>query len=298
MPDALFPSDQLFTIVECQSCGLGFVNPRPSRAEMQRFYPAEYYRGFERDGRYHQARYGLEAQYLASIESDGVVRRLLDIGCAHGGFPRFMRTRGWEVEGVEVSSTSEPITDFPVYRQDFADAQIGSACYDAVTAWAVMEHVHDPAAYFRKVASVLRPGGIFVFLVTNFDSLASRHLFGEDVPRHLYFFTESSVRRYVGQVGLTLERADYSNEIFAMPATNWLRFLLKQLQGRDFKWEDRRSASAFNRAHDLRPGLTSALRFYARFPLTLFDHAMIPFLDRYQIWRRSYAIVTYVARRT
>ena len=295
MPDALFPTAERFHIVECRSCGLGFVNPRPTPAEMQRYYPADYYSGFLQHEAYHQRRYAREAEYLRGVEGRGGPPRLLDVGCAHGGFPRFMKARGWDVEGVEVSSTAEPIADFPVYRQDFATAPVPDDTFDAVTAWAVMEHLHDPDAYFRKAARVLRSGGRFAFLVTNFESLASRHLFAEDVPRHLYFFTEGSVRRYLSRAGLTLLGADYSDAIFQLPATNWLRFTLRRAVGLPFDWESRRSAFQFRRARGLAPGLASMLRFYAHSPLSALDHALVPLVDRLHMWRRSYAIVTYVA---
>jgi SAM-dependent methyltransferase len=298
MPDALYPSAERFNVVECEQCGLGYVNPRPSPAEMQRYYPPDYYAGFVEDSSYHQARYGRQAVYLEAVRSSAAAPRLLDVGCAHGDFPRFMKQRGWDVEGVEFSSATRPITDFKVYREDFATAPIAPGQYDAVTAWAVMEHLHDPAAYFRKVSRVLRPGGIFVFLVTNFHSLASRSLFGEDVPRHLHFFSEATVRRYLADVGLTLESADYSNSIFAMPATNWLPYLLRRLTGRPFRWEDRRSLVQFRRTHHLAGGASSALRFFLSSPISALDRALVPLLDRYFMWRRSYSIVTYVGRKT
>ncbi len=298
MPDALYPSSERFNVVECERCGLGYVNPRPSPVEMQEYYPPEYYSGFSEETAYHQARYARQAAYLEGTRNGDAAPRLLDVGCAHGDFPRFMKDLGWDVEGVEFSTATRPVEDFKIYREDFANADIAPAQYDAVTAWAVMEHVHDPAAYFRKVFKVLRPGGIFVFLVTNFHSLASRCLYGEDVPRHLYFFTEETVRRYLADVGLTLESAHYSNDIFAMPATNWLPFLVKRTLGRPFRFEDRRSLLHFRRSRGLAPNASSAVQFFLRSPLALVDRAFVPLLDRYFIWHRSYAIVTYVGRKT
>jgi SAM-dependent methyltransferase len=295
MPDALFPTTERFTVMECLDCGLGFVNPRPTREEIKRYYPTEYYADFSENHSYHQRRYAREASYLEDVPRGDSTRRLLDIGCAHGDFPRFMRQRGWEVEGVEVSATTSPIHDFPVYRGDFVNAPIEPVRYHAITAWAVMEHLHDPAAYFRKVAALLRSGGRFVFLVTNFESTASRRLFAEDVPRHLYFFTESTVRRFLDQAGLRFARADYSDAIFAMPSTNWLPYLLQRLRRRPFRWESRRSYALYRRRHRLQPGLGTALRFGAQSPLALVDRAMVPLIDRIQMWSRKYGIVTYVS---
>ena len=101
--------------MECLDCGLGFVNPRPTREEIKRYYPTEYYADFSENHSYRQRRYAREASYLEDVPRGDSTRRLLDIGCAHGDFPRFMRQRGWEVEGVEVSATTSPIHDFAVY---------------------------------------------------------------------------------------------------------------------------------------------------------------------------------------
>src|SRR5215469_18187139 len=184
MPDTLFFKEKWFNVVECRQCGLGFVNPRPSFEEMGRFYPACYYEWFQKEQNFNDRRYEIEAAYVHRHMNPAPGRLLLDIGCANGDFPRVMQRHHWSVEGIEVSATSQRITDFPVYSVPFPEIPIIEPRYDVVTAWAVLEHVHDPGAYFRKVAQVLRPGGIFVFNVPNFGSVTSRHLFREDVPRH------------------------------------------------------------------------------------------------------------------
>lgn len=54
--------------------------------------------------------------------------------------------------------------------------------YDAVTFWAVLEHLADPLAFLRRAADLLRPGGHVFMLVPNLESLAIR-LCG---PRYRY----------------------------------------------------------------------------------------------------------------
>lgn len=302
MPDPHFASEERFTIVECAECGLGFVNPRPSPAEMSKYYPPEYYQeGFERNLAHHRKRYRAEAGYLREIEKKAESKLLLDVGCANGDFPRFMRARGWEVEGVEISAASRPITDFPVYAQPFPEIPVSGPRYDAVTAWAVLEHVHDPMAHFRKAAQVLKEGGRFVFLVNNFRSLASRRLFLEDSPRHLYFFTLSTVQQYLRATGFELERASFRGNIFEMPPRNWLHYFIRtRLEKREFLYEELPlSWEQFVRQQGLRPGLGALLKFACRHPVTFLDRALLPVAEGIQILRKSYGTATYVAcRRT
>ena len=301
MPDRLFPGDEYFTVVECTRCGLGFVNPRPTISEMPKYYPAEY---FEKppgrsNERYLERRFAAEARYLAQLENGNSRRKLLDLGCATGDFPRFMAKRGWEVEGVEVSSASQQIKDFRVYTQAFQDIPVNEPAYDAVTAWAVLEHVHDPMAYFQQAAQVLKPGGLFVFLVTNFHSTASRHLFCEDVPRHLYFFTRETVVQYLESTGFALLEECNGNDVYKMAPNNWLGYIVRtRLFGRRYTFRDvPLTSKEFRRTRQLAKGLVSALKYAAYSPLSVLDRLAWPVIEMMQIRRARYGISTYVARR-
>jgi SAM-dependent methyltransferase len=303
MPDRHYFPDEFFTVVECDECGLGFVNPRPSLDEMQKYYPSNYYEEFSRNYNQHLKRYAAEAEYLREIEKRERPWNLLDVGCASGDFPRFMKARGWNVEGVEVSASAQPIQDFKVYAQQFQEIPVNEPTYDAVTAWAVLEHVHDPMAYFLKASVVTKKHGLFVFLVTNFESLASRHLFCEDIPRHLYFFTRETVRQYLGRTGFRLEKSDYRDNIYGMSPVNWLQFFVKsRIKGKNFAYRDLPSGRAeFLKLHNLKAGALSTLRFVVHEPATALwnglSRTLLPVVEAIQILRKTYGISTFVARK-
>jgi len=301
MPDARFFREEFFKIVECKRCGLGFVNPRPTTAEIQKYYPAMYYQGppTESHELYLNRRFSAEASCLKPLENGEGRRRLLDVGCANGNFPRFMAARGWEVEGVEISQASQPIKDFRVFMEEFDKIQFGERKYDAVTAWAVLEHVHDPMAYFRKAAQVVKKGGLFVFLVTNFESAASRHLFCEDVPRHLYFFTRETVKQYLDKTGFALEQEDNGRKVHKMAPNNWLGFMVRtRLLGKKYEFRDvPMTSKEFRAKYNLRPGLMTSLKYAAYSPTMVVDRMLWPVIETAQILRKTYGISTYVARR-
>jgi SAM-dependent methyltransferase len=300
MPDRRGYHAGVFTVVECNQCGLGFLNPRPPFADMGKYYPKEYYEEeFAQNRAYHLRRYAREARYLRPIERKRGPKSLLDVGCANGDFPRFMRARGWHVEGVEVSASSQPITDFKVYPQQLPDIPLNQPTYDAVTAWAVLEHVHDPMAYFRKASEVTKVGGLFVFQAPNFNSLASRRLFLEDIPRHLYFFSEKTVRRYLEETGFALEEAHFGSDIFVQPSYNWLHYYVQtKVMRRPFTYAELPVARPeFFQRYNLKPGILSTLKYAVAQPLTALDRALLPALTWIQILRKTYANSTYVARR-
>jgi len=298
MPDARYSIDEWFKVVECVRCGLGFVNPRPTPLELSRYYPSSFYDYFEDDRDFHVRRYAAEAKFLKDFPSEGR-KLLLDLGCANGDFPRFMKELGWEVDGVEISKYSKPISDFKVYQQEFHNIPIYEPRYDAITAWAVLEHVHNPMAYFRKAAQVLKQGGILVFLVTNFKSISSRDLFLEDVPRHLYFFTEETVKKYLAETGFDLMKTKYTNKIYSMRPVNWLRnYFYRYCKRRKMEWKD----IQFTKQRPVKKAglenpLMGRLKFLISHPFYVMDRFLMPIYEKYQIISKSYGIVIYVGRK-
>lgn len=301
MPDHRYFPDEYFTVVECNECGLGFVNPRPDMKEIQKHYPPEYFQDADSAGlgRHLERRFAEEAQYLRKIEAGKGPKKLLDVGCHNGGFPRFLAARGWDVEGVEISEVAKRITDFRVYRQEFQDIPVNQPTYDAVTAWAVLEHVHNPMAYFRKASQVVKKDGLFVFLVPNFASTASRHLFCEDIPRHLYFYTRETVKLYLEKTGFVLECEDNRGNVYKMPPANWLPYVGKtKLAGKRFTYKDKPlSSREFRKTHGLKRGIRASWKYLTYSPASVVDRMLWPFLEAIEMARKRYGTSTYVARK-
>jgi 2-polyprenyl-3-methyl-5-hydroxy-6-metoxy-1,4-benzoquinol methylase len=304
MPDTRFFPNEVFTVVECNHCGLGFVNPRPTLAEMAKYYPRDYYQAqpSEQPGEppaFVMKRNQGKLRFLQEVERRRGPKKLLDVGAGNGDFARFMLRRGWQVEAVEISEHAARIHEFPVYPEEFQNISISVPTYDAITIWAVLEHVHDPMAYFRKAAQVLQPNGRLVFLVTNFHSMASRYLFGEDIPRHLYFFTRETVAQYLQKNGLYVESEDNGRSIYKMAPAHWLSYLIQtRLRGRPFTFADvPLSSREFRRVHGLSKGLGTSLKYLAYSPSSVVERMLFPAVESVQILRKTYGISTYVARK-
>lgn len=299
MPDQKYHPDEWFQVVQCRDCGLGFVNPRPTQSAIDRYYPRDFFDYFDEDIRFHQVRYAREADFLPKIPQGSNPSRLLDVGCANGAFPRFVRNIGWEVEGVEIAASSTPIDDFPVHRCIFPDIPIHAPRYDVVTAWAVLEHVHDPMSYFEKAAQVLKRGGSFIFQVTNFESISSKFLFREDVPRHLHFFSHRTVQGYLEKNGFTLERQACDDSIYEMAPLHWLRYYLRRASGLPpLRW-DQLPESCLNYCNRLGigHGVRGRLQYALTHPFTAFDRFLMPAFAKWQQLMDTYGMTTYIARR-
>jgi SAM-dependent methyltransferase len=295
-PDTTLDNAQMYRVVACDDCGLGFINPQPAAADMGDLYFDHYYDGFATA--IFEARMNAQAAYLPAASSFTAPPRLLDVGCGDGSFGRHMAALGWQAVGVEPYCPI-PIDDFPVHRRLLTELDASVGTFDAVTAWAVLEHVPRPSDYFHKIAELLRPGGTFVFLVTNFDSLSSKRLYQEDVPRHCTYFTKRTVERYLGQIGMELVAARFDDDVYPMGSRGALNyFYCRYLLGRRYERTDYpASYPAFLEQTGLPRGAASAARFVLTHPISALDRLAEPLVERWLKLTGNYGIVTYTARK-
>lgn len=198
-----------FPVVRCRRCALVYLNPRPDRTGIGRYYPEDY------------ALHGLEdlpaeQHYYWLFRRPTVPRgsRVLDVGAGGGRYLRFLAACGYEVAGLEIS---EKVADavrrdlgFEMYAGTLDEAAIPAESYDLVTMWWSLEHMHDPLGALRAAHRVLVPGGKIIVSVPNFASLA-RRLFGQhwhhaDTPGHLYLFEPGTLTRALEETGFRVDR--------------------------------------------------------------------------------------------
>lgn len=206
-----------FRVVRCRDCPMAYVSPRPTLESLPFFYPPEFYA--EMDSERSHASYRARLRYMGTASS------MLDIGCGRGDFPRFLTERGWAVEGWERLCPSI-LPGVAVHTGPLGNLVEARRQYELITSWAVFEHLTAPSEYFRLVSQLLRPGGRFVFLVTNIESPASSVLLQEDVPRHMQFFSPAACDRYLKRFGMRMRRVHHTNDVFTIGypfALEWLR---------------------------------------------------------------------------
>src|SRR5665647_1839613 len=213
-----FLTAEEFTIQKCDHCGFKFVNPRPDKSEIGRYYQSEEY--ISHDAKkvnllgqvYKMARifsinnkYKLVKKYVKS-------GKILDIGCGTGEFLQYCKSKGFEVKGVE---PNEKAGDFaklengiPV-SNDLSDLAMDKDSYGCITMWHVLEHIHDLNETLDLVKGLLEPKGIFIVAVPNSNSWDAQE-YGKfwaayDVPRHLYHFTDVTLEKLVTRHGFEVK---------------------------------------------------------------------------------------------
>ncbi len=195
-------------IVECRSCSLVYVNPRPHHLKVQDSY-AEV-----EDTRYLEEEQGRVETFAASVRQVQRFRptgRLLDVGCHVGTFLVQAQKAGYLVDGVEPSVWASGIAAEriagTVWNSTIEDAGLPEAAYDVATIWDVIEHLPDPALTMRSVHSALRPGGIFAVSTMDVSAPFAR-LLGHRWPwymhMHLVYFSRQTLTEMLRREGFEI----------------------------------------------------------------------------------------------
>jgi len=211
-----------FGVVRCTSCGLTRTDPRPTPAAIPRYYP-ESYISFHHEHPQHgwlarSARWLLRLPYtlrygpISSIPPAPQAGRALDVGSGSGDLLAELQSRGWEPWGIEpdpqqadASRRRLGLASHQVVASTAEAAQLPAESFDLVTMAHVLEHVHEPLQVLQQVRTWMRPGGILRIWIPNIASVESRVFrglwFGLDIPRHLYHFDPSTLRRLLVTAG-------------------------------------------------------------------------------------------------
>ena len=192
-------------VVRCPLCAMLFANPVEAQFVDGAFYDrlaAPYYLSPDKlEGDYASVRFARELRLFRRLCRKGEV---LDVGCSTGAFlhelarrfPGDYATMGTDVAGPALDYAAS--CGVPVLREAFLEHDFGVNRFDAITFWAVLEHLADPGRFLAKAATLLRPGGYCFVLVPNMEALAVRLLgprYRYFMPEHLNYFTEDTLRR-------------------------------------------------------------------------------------------------------
>ena len=236
-------TEEMFTIVSCNRCGLHYLNPRPTRDEIGRYYAEQY--------SFHAApsRLRLVAADILDAAANGPLhwlfcwvpylnrklsarvkpriadpvlrhlapgaqRRILDIGCGSGLSAHFWGYRGSlqhyrrvaSVCGVEIDDAARQVLiDSGIQAYRSIEDIPAAERFDVIRMNWSLEHAHAPASYFRFFAAHLAAGGKAIVAVPNYDGLLYRIARDcVEVPIHLYHFRRQDIVNYADKFGLAL----------------------------------------------------------------------------------------------
>ncbi len=209
------------TIARCQNCGAIYTRDRWTEYEVKLHY-AE-------DSNYQKrCAASWTTEWLASQHSElSVIEALtpnkgslLDAGCGGGAFVYAAQKRGWQASGIDLSETAiDHARDFFQLNTDSVmqgsfESLVFENSFDVITAFHVLEHIHEPASFLKKVHRALKRKGLFVIAVPNFGSLDVRvsqemHKQVCHLPYHVIHFTPKTLTDLITGSGFKIIKRKY-----------------------------------------------------------------------------------------
>lgn len=192
-------------IVRCAVCSMLYMDPVPAEFASGEYYDREaagyYLSPAKLESDYAPVRFERELRLFRRYCPGGSV---LDVGCSSGAFLYQLNQRftgSYQIAGTDVSGAPLDYAEsrgIPVIRGSFLEHDFGARQFDAITLWAVLEHLAEPKQFIEKAASILKSGGLCFVLVPNMKSLAVRLLgsrYRYIYPQHLNYFSAATLTR-------------------------------------------------------------------------------------------------------
>ncbi|MBL6730908.1 MAG: class I SAM-dependent methyltransferase [Bacteroidia bacterium] len=217
VPDWLV-SKEVFELKQCEKCQFVFTANAPLESEAGPYYNSEEYVEHSDTSSgliysiYHVARrVMLNFKYL-KIKRLRTGKKLLDVGSGSGYFMNFMKKKGYEVTGVEISEKAANLCEnnFGIKAHsptEFVQGKLDTN-YNIISLWHVFEHVYDYDTYFELFSKSLDEKGYLILALPNNDSpdakMYQEFWGGYDTPRHIWHFTPKTIELFADKRGFKI----------------------------------------------------------------------------------------------
>ena len=118
------------------------------------------------------------------------------------------KQKGFDVFGVESNIKARKICLERNIGVQSTESELAPASFDTISLWHVLEHLPHPESSLATYRALLRPSGLLVVAVPNFESHDRIHYQQDwaalDVPRHLWHFSPKGLVSYLEQNGFLL----------------------------------------------------------------------------------------------
>jgi len=188
--------------------------------------------------------HGMRGPYLRQWIGQG--RKVLDLGCRDGMLTEFY-AKGNEVVGVDIDTKALELARSRLGVETLwldlnAEWPFPKASFDVVVACEILEHLFFLDSFVEKVASVLKPGGLFIGSVPNAFRMRNRmkFLFGKEYesdPTHVRQFSADKLRSFLSKTFQTVDIIPLQGKILPfLKVSPRMPFVLNRLFAKDLLW--------------------------------------------------------------
>lgn len=213
-----------FAVIECQTCRLIRLSPRPAPSERPGHYPEDYWHVPEGEFGGHVLEAGSRlllrdhVRFVErALERARVKGPVIDVGCGGGLFLKVLRERGHQGIGLDFALSAAraawEFNEVPTVCGTLTSAPWRDGSAAAVTMFHVLQHLYEPASYLEAAHRLLQPGGCLIVQVPNAASwqflLLGEDWRGLDVPRHIWNFRVRDLEILLDRSGFEVVRTKH-----------------------------------------------------------------------------------------
>lgn len=209
------PGSYKFTMHRCPRCGLYYNHPQMTQNELSALYNNGYYFFHRRDQVEFRRIVSLYQRSVALVENQIQPRKVLEIGSAKGYLLSILQRLGWDVQGIEISHSAAKFSrqklNVPTYAGTLDEfiTQHPNEKYPLILAIDLLEHVIEPASFFKQVNQVIERNGIIIIDTPNGNS-ANITQYGSEWqgfnPFHLFIFSLESLSQLLNKYGFEIQK--------------------------------------------------------------------------------------------
>jgi len=212
-------SKEKFELIKDTTYGFLVTTPLPDVSELAKYYETEEYISHTDTKRnlfekvYHLVREYAIKNKVALLNKEQAKGRLLDIGCGTGDFLAAAKNNGWSVTGIEPNKKARALANAKTDNKVFDILKLESLqtdSFDVITLWHVFEHLPDLDTHVKVFRKLLKPNGSLIIAVPNHKSFDAEYYkqfwAAYDVPRHLWHFSQSSIKTFFGKFQIELNK--------------------------------------------------------------------------------------------
>lgn len=208
-----YDSENGYSLVKCNNCGLLYVNPRPREEDICLASQTGKHIGDEVidvTGSFDESKLPRYRSILSDLFPTGldVDATWLDIGCGHGEFLASLREASsgrLRLRGCEPNPAKRETAKRMNLDVSFFDLESHEDKYDYVSLLNVYSHLPNPRTTLRRWAELIRPGGKLLLETGHSCHLpASRHHKPYLLPDHLSFANKQIVTRLLEEIGFRI----------------------------------------------------------------------------------------------
>ncbi len=210
-----FHTQEEFQLYQCPQCSLLETYPAPTKSTLSKYYDTDKYLSHS-SNKFNLI--SLLYNFIRKISINKKVKlinqysygnKLLDFGCGTGQFLKAAKHDGWEVNGMEPNVQARRHAANEIGEYIYASSNEIKETYSVITLWHVLEHVYDPLATIKLLNEHLTEKGSIILALPNYKSPDASYYqnqwAGFDVPRHLFHFSQESVKQLAIQTGMKIE---------------------------------------------------------------------------------------------